>query len=1540
MDVFGTRFRTLFLVTAAFACSNLFAQDSSGSAYGESVDLTVTASLLGIVSDVVAVESGPLPEVSGATPPDFDVDGGAANIDVDATLPILGGLVAVDVLDIGAVQLDTVGTDAPQADSSAIVADLDLNLLADQLGLLDLLLLGISGTNDTVTSTASAAGSCDTGLTATGDSVLENLVLSGIVAEALGVDGAIVADPAPNTVLVSATVNVPGVVTGDVSIILNEQITSGDGVSSAGITVNAIHVAVDELTLLGLGIGGTEGIVLDGDVIIAQSVAGVTCPQSDLVVTKTDNPDPVLVNDPLSYTVTVVNEGPEDAPIVVMTDQLPPSVNYVSATPSQGSCSESALTVTCNLGLLRARPLGAAGSAFGEYLNLSIDSSLVPASVDVGSGPLPEVSGSSPPVFNIPGSVLSVDESAGIQLGLPGLPATTLGLLSTGTINVLTTGDDSTPEADSSTSIQDLDLTIVEAVPAVLDLFLGISASLVESTASAGGTCGALTTSGDTTLTNAALASDIGGLAGIVGALDVSPAANTVLFDAAILGGQLRIVLNEQIETGDGLTSAGITVNAIHVTLSGIELPILSLLGQLLDINGEVIIGQSVAEVDCSDTGIATIDIAVTPKQAGVILNNATVTTSGIDPVGGNNTVQEPTTVLASADLAITKDNGGNSVVAGEQTTYSIVATNNGPSDVVGAQVADTFPAALTCTWTCAPSGAASCTAGPVAGDIADTVDITAGDSVTYTAVCTVDPAAQGTLVNTATVTPPQEVTDPDDSNNSDTDTDTIDVEADLSLTKDNGSATVSAGGQTTYTIVAANAGPSNVTGADVSDSFPAELSCTWTCAPTAGATCTAGPVAGDISDTIDLSAGSSATYTAVCDVSADASGTIANTGTVTPPQGVTDPDPGNNSDTDTDTVLREADLALTKDNGSTTVVAGESTTYSIVVSNNGPLDVVGAMVSDPFPPELSCNWTCAPSGGASCTAGPVAGSIADTVDIPEGDSVTYTAVCDIDPGASGTLLNSATVTPPAGITDPDQTNNTDSDSDGIEREANLSITKVDDVDPVLAGETLTYTLTVDNAGPSHANNVTVTDNLPAGVTYVGATPSQGSCSEAGLVVTCSLGTVNAGASATVSIEITPLQGGQILNTASVVGDENDPDTGDNQDDETTEVTPQADLSIVKVGTPNPVMIGEVLTYTLTITNNGPSDATGVMVTDNLPASVTFVSVDSSQGSCAEAALVVTCDLGTIVAGADATVIIEVTPNELGTLNNEATVTSDIGDPNPEDNEDDTDVEVEIDNQAYFVVTKDFDDDNPAGVTVEIQCNTGLPLTQQAVVHDPDAAGLEPGAFTTIEFVVGDFAAGEMDCEISELIPAGYLPGYTAGATTGQASSEFSDEDGCYYTEIQGGQFTCDITNALQPVEVVVEKEWIDEHPEYQLPTMVQVELYCDAPIEPGYPCLGGEGNGGNYCSQQYIQPGDPGTWEVLPHFEGTTCWAVEEPISGVITDQEDCEELILFPGEGDGCVIVNTRVFAGIPTLNQYGLVLLALMMLGVGALAYRRFA
>jgi uncharacterized repeat protein (TIGR01451 family) len=121
---------------------------------------------------------------------------------------------------------------------------------------------------------------------------------------------------------------------------------------------------------------------------------------------------------------------------------------------------------------------------------------------------------------------------------------------------------------------------------------------------------------------------------------------------------------------------------------------------------------------------------------------------------------------------------------------------------------------------------------------------------------------------------------------------------------------------------------------------------------------------------------------------------------------------------------------------------------------------------------------------------------------------------------------------------------------------ADLSLSKSDNPDPVAENATLTYTLTVRNEGPDPATNVTVSDDLPAQVDPVSADP--GNCDIQGKKVSCELGTLANGASATVTIQVTPKKAGQITNTASVDSDVDDTETANNTDSETTTVTEQA----------------------------------------------------------------------------------------------------------------------------------------------------------------------------------------------------------------------------------------------------------------------------------------------------------------------------------------------------------------------------------------------
>ncbi|MDH3434817.1 MAG: DUF11 domain-containing protein, partial [Gammaproteobacteria bacterium] len=222
-----------------------------------------------------------------------------------------------------------------------------------------------------------------------------------------------------------------------------------------------------------------------------------------------------------------------------------------------------------------------------------------------------------------------------------------------------------------------------------------------------------------------------------------------------------------------------------------------------------------------------------------------------------------------------------------------------------------------------------------------------------------------------------------------------------------------------------------------------------------------------------------------------------------------------------------------------------------------------------------------------------------------------------------------------------------------VVQNADLAVTKSDAPDPVTEGGNVLYTIVVTNNGPGDATNVSLVDTLDELVAFVSATPTQGACGASLGTVSCDLMNLGNGASVTVTISVTTPDVPDttvITNTVTVSAAETDPVSTNNTATAQTTVVPagpaMADLALTKSDSPDPVFSGGPdVTYTLTVTNNGPDDASNVVLTDTLPAGVVFGSATPGPDTCTESSGIVTCNLGALAVDASTSVTIVVTPD-------------------------------------------------------------------------------------------------------------------------------------------------------------------------------------------------------------------------------------------------------------------------------------------------------
>jgi uncharacterized repeat protein (TIGR01451 family) len=316
--------------------------------------------------------------------------------------------------------------------------------------------------------------------------------------------------------------------------------------------------------------------------------------------------------------------------------------------------------------------------------------------------------------------------------------------------------------------------------------------------------------------------------------------------------------------------------------------------------------------------------------------------------------------------------------------------------------------------------------------------------------------------------------------------------------------------------------------------------------------------------------------------------------------------------------------LTISKTDGQANASPGESLTYTIQVDNTSSGSTAGAatgvVVTDTIPAGTSygsCAVTTPASGTWSCSESGGVVTFTQSGWIDAGAAATLAVTVTADQGISGSLTNAARVNyrDALGNVFPQQTA---TDVDAVVPRADLAIVKSDSADPVNPGGAFDYDLVVTDNGPADATGLNVSDAVPAGLTVTGVSSSAGVCSAVGNAVTCTRAALADGATWTIHVHVATSAsdpGTTYTNTASVSGTLPDPVVGNDSDSENTTVTAVADLRVHKVADVDTPAAGDAVTYTITLTNHGPADATGVEVSDPLPTGLIYVSSSATVGT-------------------------------------------------------------------------------------------------------------------------------------------------------------------------------------------------------------------------------------------------------------------------------------------------------------------------------------
>ncbi|MBE7465310.1 MAG: DUF11 domain-containing protein [Planctomycetes bacterium] len=1057
--------------------------------------------------------------------------------------------------------------------------------------------------------------------------------------------------------------------------------------SSATLTLTATVSALGTLTLEGeisvSGLpdpdstpGNASGIEDD------EASATVTPPAADLALTKSvDIPAP-NVGGNVTFTLTVLNQSALDADSVAVADLLPMGLSYVSDNGGIGEYDP--LTGVWNVGTVTAstsRQLTITATATTPSPVVNTAEIIASSLPDPDSTPDNQV-GTEDDQSSITVSPLQADLSLTKSVDNP---TPIFGADVVFTLTVLNSG----PGDTFGVTVQD---SLPTGLTYVSDDGMGaydsgtgvwtVGALAVAGTAELQITATVMTTNPvqNVAEVTASAALDPDSTPGNAGTADEDDDASATVTPQAADLSLTKMVDDPVPANGQTITYTLTVSNAGPSEATGVLVADLLPMGVTFvsddaalpmdynDMTGEWTVGSLPAGESAILNIQATVDMGVTSQ----VVNSAEVSASSLpdpDSSPGNTSGTEDDEAFAGiapggTDLELTKSVDRSIATSGDTLVYTLTVSNVGPNPATGVAVIDDLNG-LPILFV-SDDSASTGTSYDFATGVWSVGALGTGQSRVLEITVTIQPMVAGPLVNTAEITAADQI-DPDStiSNGITTEDDygtaTVQVrQSDLSLAKVVDQAAPSVGDTVTFTITLLNSGPDDATGVQVTDLLPTGLTFSGQ-TPSQG---TYDPMTGiwDVGTAIVATPATLALQATVT-----GTGTLTNTAEVTASDWA-DPDstPANAPAAEDDeasaaVTVQNADLVLTKLASTLTPDFGSNVSFTINLTNNGPGNTVAVTVTDLLPAGLtfvSSNpaqgsyssatgiWTVGSLAASSSTSLEIVATVATASPVTNIAEVTASAALDLTstPGNAATLDEDdddrVTLTPVA---------------------ADLLLTKTVDLDPVEVGSAATFTVTVTNQGPSDATGVLVTDtlSLPANVTLGTATPSTGAFDTGTGIWT--IGNLASGATVTLTLSVdvglAAADKAVISNSAAITQvNEPDPNVTNNSDTAQTLVSVSIDLSLTKAVDDSMPYVDEDVTFTLTLSNAGPNTATGVVVSDVLPAQVSFVSATPSAGAYNNATgnwLV-----GDVASGATETLIIVATVVQPGEITNSTQVTA------------------------------------------------------------------------------------------------------------------------------------------------------------------------------------------------------------------------------------------------------------------------------------------